>query len=205
MLVVGLTGGIGSGKSTVASMFSKRGATIIDADAYAREVVAPRSEATKEIREEFKEKVFTKEGLLDRAALGKIIFEDEKARARLEAIVHPRIASMVAARLEQLKKDGTRLVFYEAALLVEKSLHEDLDGLLVVTAPRRTQIQRVMQRDGLSEDEAVARLKAQLPLERKIELANWVVDNSGTLEETEQQVADVWRAIRHVAGQKPGF
>lgn len=193
--VVGLTGGIGSGKSTVARMLAERGAAIVDADAIARRAAAPGTETLERIRKEFGEDVIGPGGELDRQALGETVFIDQGALARLEAIIHPEIARMVASKIEEHKRRNAPVVIYEAALIVEKGLRENLDGLIVVSLPQDIQARRVMEREELSEEEVRARIKAQLPLERKVEVADWVVDNSGTLEETEVQVDEVWRAI----------
>jgi dephospho-CoA kinase len=201
--VVGLTGGIGSGKSTVARMLAERGAAVVDADALAREVVAPGEPALEAIRQRFGDGVIAPDGTLDRKALGAIVFADGDARRDLEAITHPRIAERAQERLEAHRKAGAKVVVYEAALIVEKRLYTWMDGLIVVAASPETQIRRVMDRDGVSESEARRRLDAQLPLSEKVAVADWVVDNDGPLEETAREVDRIWETLRNAAIEQP--
>lgn len=196
-VVVGLTGGIGSGKSTVARMLEESGARIVDADRIAREVVAPGTEGLEAVRARFGGAVFDLDGRLDRAALGAIVFSDAKARADLEAITHPRIAAVAAQETARAIAEHVPVVVYEAALIVENRLYEGLDALIVVACAEQTQVRRVVERDGLSEDEARRRLSAQLPLAEKVKVADYVVDNDGTLDETRSQVDAIWRKLTH--------
>ncbi len=192
--VIGLTGGIGSGKSTVAAMLRDLGAEVIDADRVAREVVEPGQPALAEIVARFGAGVLDGEGRLDRKQLGARVFADETARRALNAIVHPRIAAETARRVADANARGVPLVVYEAALLVENGIHRALDGLIVVSAPEAEQVRRVMARDGLDETEARRRLAAQAPLADKLAAATWVIDNAGALDDTRRRVAEVWRA-----------
>ncbi|MDF1565074.1 MAG: dephospho-CoA kinase [Deltaproteobacteria bacterium] len=185
---IGLTGGIGSGKSTVARLLAERGAAHIDADQLAREVVEPGQPALAEIVEAFGPVVVDAGGRLRRDVLGARVFADPQARARLEAITHPRIRELAAARMREAEAAGHRHIVYEAALLVEVGLAATFDHLVVVSADEATQIERVMARDGCSEAEARARIAAQLPLAQKVAVADTVVDNTGTPEETARQV-----------------
>ncbi|RMG19581.1 MAG: dephospho-CoA kinase [Deltaproteobacteria bacterium] len=194
--VIGLTGGIGTGKSTVARMLAEHGATVVDADALAREVVAPGQPALEAIRARFGPEVLTPEGHLDRAALGRIVFSDPEARRALEAITHPRIAELAQRRIETARRRGDPIVVYDAALIVEKGLQDAFDGLLVVRTDPATQIARVMARDGIGREEAAARIAAQLPIEEKVKVADWVIDNSGSLSETRRQVDALWEKWR---------
>src|SRR5580692_9983231 len=182
--VFGLTGGIGSGKSTVAQLFAARGVPVVDADALARDVAATWPEA------------IAADGTIDRKRLGDVIFADTAARARLEAILHPRIAAAADARLGSLGGDGHRLALYEATLLVESGRWRDFDGLIVVTASTETQIARTMARDGLSRAQAEARLRAQLPTEEKVRVATHVIDNDGARAATEAQVDALLAELR---------
>jgi dephospho-CoA kinase len=193
--VVGLTGGIGSGKSTVAQLFAARGVPVVDADALAREVVVPGSPAHGDVAAAWPEAIAA-DGTVDRKRLGDVIFADVAARARLEAILHPRIAAAADARLAALAADGHRLALYEAALLVESGRWRDLDGLLVVTASPETQIARAIARDGLSRPQAEARIRAQLPTDEKVRVATHVVDNDGPLAATEAQVEEILAKLR---------
>ena len=194
MKVYGLTGGIASGKSTVARQLRELGATVVDADELAREVVQPGEPAWQEIRDAWPG-VIGADGTLDRKALGELVFSDAAQRARLNAITHPRIAEASARQVEQAGERGEALAFYEAALLVETGAADGLDGLVVVSVPREEQLRRVMRRDGLSEAAARARLAAQLPLETKVARATHVIDNGGSLERTREQVARLYRQL----------
>src|SRR5262245_57415025 len=162
--VIGLTGNIGSGKSTVARMLGELGADVIDADQVARDVVKPGLPAFDEIVAEFGPSALAKDGTIDRKALGARVFGDPVARRRLEAITHPRIAMETQRRISASKKD---VVVYEATLLVENGIHKGMDGLIVVTAPEAHQVARVVARDGLAAEEVERRLAAQLPAAKK--------------------------------------
>ncbi len=192
--VLGLTGGIGAGKSTVAELFAVRGVPVVDADALAREVVAPGQPALADIAAAWPE-VVASGGALDRKRLGAIVFADPAARVRLEGITHPHIQALGAARLAALAAAGHRLALYEAPLLVESGRWRDLDGLIVVTASEATQIARVRARDGLSQAEAEARIRAQLPTADKVRLATHVIDNDGDLAATEAAVDALLRRL----------
>ena len=195
MRTYGLTGNIGTGKSTVARLFVQRGVPVVDADLVAREVVQPGRPALEELAARFPG-VVSPDGVLDRKALGARVFEDEGERKALGAILHPRIAEEVRARLATLERNGAPLAFYEAALIVENGLHEGLDGLVVVTAPLEIQLARLRGRDGMTEAEARARIAAQLPAARKVAVADFVIDNEGPPEALLAQVDAVLAAIR---------
>jgi dephospho-CoA kinase len=184
----GLTGGIGSGKSTVARMIADSGIPVLDADQLAREVVSPGQPALAEVAAAWPEAIAA-DGTLDRKRLAGIVFHDPAARAKLEAIMHPRIQALCDARAEALARQGHRLAFYEASLLVETGRHRDFDGLVVVTASPETQIERAVARGGLTAEDAEARIEAQLPLLAKVRVATHIVDNDGDLEATRAQVA----------------
>jgi dephospho-CoA kinase len=193
--LVGLTGGIGTGKSTVAAMFAARGVPILDADVLARDVVAPGQPAHADIAAAWPE-VIAPDGRVDRKRLGAVVFADPAARARLEAITHPRIQELSRARAAALAGAGHAFALYEASLLVEAGRHRELDGLIVVTASPATQVARVVGRDGVSADEARARLRAQLPQEEKLRVATHVIDNDGDLAATQAQVDRVLAALK---------
>lgn len=192
--VFGLTGGIGTGKSTVARMFAARGVPVVDADALAREVVAPGTVGNAEIGAAWPQAIGP-DGTVDRKKLGAIVFGDPAARTRLEAITHPLIQQASASRLTDLAGEGHALALYEAALLVESGRWRDFAGLIVVTASPERQIERAVARGGLSREEAEARVKAQLPTEEKARVASYVIDNDGALAETERQVD---RVLQHL-------
>jgi dephospho-CoA kinase len=192
---IGLTGGIASGKSCVARVLTRAGASVVDADAIAREVVAKGSEGLREVVAAFGQQVLADDGSLDRAKLAALVFGDQQARKRLEAITHPRIGRLSAERLAALHASDAAYVVYDAPLLVEVGAHKGLDALIVVAADEQAQVMRAVQRDGCSEQEARRRIAAQLPLERKIEVADYVIHNDGSLEQLEQHTLEAHRRI----------
>lgn len=197
-MVVGLTGGIASGKSTVARLLGELGARVVDADQLARRVVESGSPALREIVAAFGPEVVAPDGALDRKRLGERVFSDEEARRRLEQITHPRIAAAFAAEVMRAAADGVEVLVYEAALLVESGAHEAVERLVVVAAPPAVQIQRVGARDGLDEAAARLRLDAQASMEDKIAAADHVLVNDGTPEDLERKVRALWEELLHV-------
>lgn len=193
--LIGLTGNIGAGKSTVGRMFAARGVPVIDADALLREVQAPGQPAHAEIAAAWPE-VIAADGTVDRKRLGRIVFADAAARKLLEAITHPRIQTLSRARAAALAEAGHDLAIYEASLLIESGRDSELDGLIVVTASPATQLARVVARDGVPEGDVQARLRAQLPQEDKVRRATHVIDNDGDLAATEAQVDRILAALR---------
>jgi dephospho-CoA kinase len=195
MRVYGLTGGIASGKSTVAKMFAERGVPIVDADQVARDVVEPGRPAYDEIVATFGEGVLVGKRAgapIDRKALGAVVFGDHEKRRRLNAITHPRIAAESAARFQSFAAAGHPVALYEAALLVENNIHKSLAGLVVVAVDEATQVARVCARDGITPEEARARIRAQAPLADKIAAATWVIDTRGSLDDVRAQVDSVY-------------
>jgi len=188
--VVGLTGGIASGKSTVARAFVELGVPVVDADQLAREVVAPGSEGHREIIETFGPEVLLPDGSLDRKAIAARVFQDSTLRLKLNAMVHPRIARLSAERLAAVDP-GAPYALYEAPLIVENGLHRAMAALVVVALDAETQLHRVMLRDGLTRAEAQSRLAAQAPLEAKLAVADFVIDNGGELPMLLARVAKV--------------
>ena len=195
MRVIGLTGGIASGKSTAARTLAELGARVVDADRVAREIVAPGQPALAEIVRTFGREMLLPDGTLDRKRLGAVIFADADKRRALNAITHPRIAAETQARLGQLRDEGVPVAIYEAALLVENGVHKALDGLIVVACDETTQLARLVARDGYSEADAHARIAAQAPMAEKLAAATWVVDTSGPLADTKKQLARIWEEI----------
>lgn len=193
--IVGLTGGIGSGKSTVARFFEARGAAIIDADRLAREAVLPGTPGFAAVVARFGPGVLGPGGDLDRAALGRIVFGDEEARRALNAIVHPEVARLAAERMAALSAAGRALIVYDVPLLFENGLERYLPETIVVSVPEEIQRARVRARDGLSPEEIEARLRAQLPLADKAARATYVIDNSGSLADTEASVDALWKNL----------
>ena len=195
MRVIGLTGGIASGKSTAAKILVELGARVVDADQIARDVVAPGQPALAELVARFGSDYLLPDGTLDRKRLGARVFADVDERRKLNAITHPRIAAETQARLAALRDAGEPLAVYEAALLVENGAQAGLDGLIVVACSEPTQRARLMARDGLSAEEADARMAAQWPLAQKVAVADWVIDSNGTLAETREATGRVWAEV----------
>ncbi len=193
--VVGLTGGMASGKSLVAGMLRSLGAVVVDADTIAREVVAPGSLVLHEIVAAFGDGVIQADGTLDRHALGERIFNDPAARARLNAITHPHIRRRMAeevARVRAARPDA--MVVLDVPLLLDVTPPDayDLAGVVVIAVDEATQEARLAARDGITIEAARRRLQAQRPLREKVALATWVIDNSGTPEATRRQVEELW-------------
>ena len=195
-LLVGLTGGIASGKSTVSRQLAELGCHVIDADVLAREVVAPGEAAYHAIVEAFGREVVRPDGTLDRPRLGARVFADPEKRRRLEALTHPAIQARRRAALDALSARGfDGLVVQDAALLIEVGGHADVDRLVVVSADPAVQRERLMRRAGLDRTEAERRIGSQMPLAEKVELAHYVIDNSDSPEETAAQVRAVHAAL----------
>jgi len=194
VLLVGLTGGIGSGKSTVARMLEERGAVVFDADLLAREAVEPGTPGHTAVIDRFGADVLAPGGELDREALASIVFADPSARRDLEQIVHPEVRRLFAEGSEAYR-DTDRIVVFSAPLLVESGMHTAFEILVVVSATVATQIERLMRQRGMSEVAIRARIDAQAPLEDKAAVADLLVDNGGTLDELESQVERLWHDL----------
>ncbi|HMH50583.1 MAG TPA: dephospho-CoA kinase [Candidatus Acidoferrum sp.] len=195
-LLVGLTGGIATGKSTVDAMLRALGAVIIDADVLARDVVEPGEPALAEIAAEFGAGVLGPGGRLDRKALGAIVFADPDRRRTLEAMTHPRMRERLLRRIDELTAEHFRgLAFYDAAVLIESGSHLMMDRLVVVITDEPTQIARLMARDGIDRDEALRKIRSQIPLAEKAKLADHVIDNSGVPTATEAATGRVYQAL----------
>lgn len=196
MKVIGITGNIASGKSTVARMFEALGARIIDADEIARIVVEPGAPAWEEIISEFGRDVLEPDGAINRKRLADIVFGDEAKRKRLNDITHPRIRERISELLREYEKEGALVVMVEATLIVERGgLKSLIDGLIVVTADEETQIERLIRDKGYKREEAVSRLRAQMPAREKMMHGDYIIDNSGSLEDTRARVKTVSEAI----------
>ena len=195
-LLVGLTGSIATGKSTVSRMFAHLGARVIDADLLSREVVMPGQPAYVRIVEEFGPQVVQEDGSLDRKALGAIVFADPPRRKRLEEITHPAIGLRQQRILSVLDEESFEgVVLWDAALLFESGGVAKMDRVVVVFADPDTEGRRLIERDGLSEADARTRIASQMPIAEKAKLADHVIDNSGTREDTERQVRAVYGAL----------
>jgi len=193
MLQVGLTGGIGSGKSTVAALLADHGALVVDADELARAVLAPGEPAVSEVVEAFGDSILAPDGSLDRATLASLIFGDPDKRARLESIVHPQVAARAAETMAGVPQ-GT-VVVYDVPLLVEKGMAGMFDVVVVVLADEDTRIRRLAGR-GIARDDAVGRIRAQADDEQRRAVAHVLIDNSGSLDQLRTQVDELWSLLR---------
>ncbi len=190
---VGLTGGVASGKSTVSAILAELGAVVVDADLLAREVVAPGTEGLRRVVEEFGADVLAADGSLDRPALGAIVFGDEPARRRLEAIVHPLVRAR-AREVERAAPEGA-VVVHDIPLLAETGQADRFDAVLVVDVPVETQVARMVEQRGMSAEEARARIAAQATRERRLAVATHVIDNTGTVEDLRDRVTEVFEEL----------
>lgn len=196
MKIIGLTGNIGSGKSTVAKTFEELGAKVIDADGIARAVVEPGKPALKELISEFGEVILNDDGTLNRKHVADAVFNDEAKRERLNSIIHPRILEQINEYIDKYRADGEEIVIIEAALLVEKrGLINFIDKLIVVSVDRETQIERVVTRDNLGRDEIVSRIESQMSNEDKTRQADFIIDNTKSIENTRNQVEKIWKSL----------
>jgi dephospho-CoA kinase len=195
MLLIGLTGNIGSGKSTVAQLLSERGATIIDADVLARRAVEQGTSAYTAIVERWGTSILAADGLIDRGALRRIVFSEPQELEQLNTIVHPEVERMRIALVEQARQRGDRLVVCDIPLLFERNLTPGYDRIVLVDAPRPVRLERLVRERGLRETEAMAMIVAQMPAELKRARADYVIDNAGTLTQLDQRVTEVWSAL----------
>lgn len=190
---IGLTGGIATGKSSVASWLVQQGAALVDADQIAREVMMPGHPVLKQVSERFGAEMLLTDGTLDRKRLGAHIFAHPEERQALEGITHPAIRELIYSRVAQLEaEDPQRLVVADIPLLYESKGAYTFEEIMVVYVPRDVQLQRLMQRDSLDEEQAALRLAAQMDIEQKRQLADIVIDNSGTWEQTQAQLQQFW-------------
>jgi dephospho-CoA kinase len=204
-LLVGLTGGIATGKSTVSELFRRLGGEIIDADRLARDVVAPGEPALAEIARVFGADVLLPDGHLDRKRLGALVFADAEKRRRLESITHPAIRERFTSRLAELEAAGfAGIVFFDAPVLIESGNYKNMDRLVVVLTDEATQLARLGGRDGLGREEALVRLRSQMPVREKARLADHVIDNSGDPAATEAHVRRVYAALVEDARRREG-
>ena len=195
-MILGVTGNIASGKSSVAKEFKKRGAVIVDADQLARDVVRRGSNTLNSLVATFGDAILQSDGSLDRERLGGLVFADAEARTKLNAIVHPAIASLAVERLEELQsKNGIPLIVYEAPLLFEAKAENRVDKVLVVQIDEQEQLKRLMKRDGLPLTEAKKRMDAQMSQDEKLRRADFIIDNSGAFEKTQEQVERLWEKL----------
>jgi dephospho-CoA kinase len=196
MKVIGLTGNIASGKSAVASMLEDLGAKVIDADDIARKVVEPNEPAWREIVDTFGQDILNPNETINRKKLGEIIFNDNEKRKILNDITHPKIIQKVRERVETYKNENVEVVIIEAALIVEKGGLKDLiEKLIVVSSDEESQIERLTKRNSLSKEEALSRIYSQMPTSEKALHGDYIIDNSGTIKNTQNQVNNIWLEI----------
>jgi dephospho-CoA kinase len=195
-LCLGVTGGIASGKTAVANMLQERGAALIDLDLIARQVVEPGTPGLREIIDYFGNEILQEDGALDRKKLSKIVFHDVDKRKRLEAATHPFIFEQLLREVNEITdKDREAIIEVVVPLLIEKNAQSLFDRVIVVYIPWELQIERLIKRDGISKQEAANMLKAQLPIDEKLAHADFVVNNEGSIEETREQVEEIWQAL----------
>lgn len=202
MLVVGLTGGIGSGKSTVSAMMADRGAVVIDADRIAREVVEPGGPAFEGVVDRFGEGILTPEGAVDRPALARVVFSDEKALGDLNALTHPAVGAVMSERLAE-ERDTDHIVVLDVPLLVEAGRSRpEMAAVIVVDAPEEVALERLMRERHMDRSEALARMSAQASREDRLARADHVIDNSGGLDELRRQVDETmdWLEVLRAGG-----
>lgn len=202
MLLVGLTGNIASGKSSVARLLAERGASIVDADLLAREAVRPRTPALEQIVERWGEAVLNPDGTLDRAALRMRVFGNRAELDALNGIVHPEVGRLRDRRVREARERGEAIVVCDIPLLFESNLAEQFDRIILVDAPRPVRLERLVRDRGLHEAEAMDMIAAQMPAELKRARADFVIDNVGTREELAREVDRVWQALSEEAGDR---
>ncbi|MEC1647911.1 dephospho-CoA kinase [Bacillus halotolerans] len=190
-LVIGLTGGIASGKSTVANMLIGKGITVIDADIIAKQAVEKGMPAYRQIIDEFGEDILLENGDIDRRKLGALVFTNEQKRLALNSIVHPAVREEMLKRRDESIANQETFVVLDIPLLFESKLESLVDKIIVVSVTKELQLERLTKRNQLTEEEALSRIRSQIPLEEKVSRADNVIDNSGTLEETKQQLEEI--------------
>ena len=200
MLRVGLTGGIASGKSTVGRMFVELGARLIDADAIVHDLFRPGEPVNQAVVDAFGDRVRATDGTIDRTVLGELVFNNPQARERLNSIVHPAVIQKQKDWLDDLAlADPNAVGIVDAALMIEVGTYRNYEKLIVVVCTADEQRKRLRQRSGLSDEQIDARIRSQMPMEEKAKYADYVIDNSGSVEETRRQVEFVFQALKQLA------
>ncbi len=195
MLKVGLTGGIACGKTVVRKLLADKGVFTVDADTIVHRLMGPNSELSGKIRDAFGAGILAEDDSVDRKKLGDLVFTNPDARRQLNQLVHPCVIREEKRLLAEAERIGERLAVVDAALMIETGTYREYDCLVVVFCEKRLQIQRLMERDGISRKKAEQRIEAQLPAEEKKRLADFLVDTSGSLSDTERQVEEIWRHL----------
>ena len=194
--IIGLTGGIASGKSTIASFFKDEGIPVIETDQIAKTILQPGSDAFNEVVKHFGEEILLSEGIINRKALGERIFKDEPERDILNQIVHPEVRIITQSKADVLKKEGHAIIVIDVPLLFEAGFDQDVDQTLVVSVPKDIQIERLMARDGIEKAYALKKTNAQMPLKEKRKRADFVIDNRGSILDTKNQFNEVLKALK---------
>ena len=193
MVVIGLTGGIGTGKTEVSRLLQGLGAKVIEADTVGHDAYLPHTDGWREVVAAFGEQVLAPDGTVDRGRLGALVFRDPQARDRLNAILHPRMFRMMQERIQTLKSQGVQVIVVEAALLIEAGWTPLVEEVWVTVAPQEEVVRRLRGRSGLTEEEVRARIRAQLPQEERVRQAHVVIDNSGGIDHLRRQVEYLWK------------
>jgi dephospho-CoA kinase len=202
MLIVGLTGGVASGKTAVSQVLKEEGAYIIDADQIARELVQPHQPAWKELIRAFGQEILQEDGSIHRKKLAAKVFADPEQRKLLNQILHPRIREEMGRRAKEIgQQDPEAIVVIDGPLLVELGDHRKMDKLIVVTSTRSQQLERLKDRDGANPEEALRMVSAQMPLEEKLKFADIVIRNEGSLEETKKRAREVFKVLKKISHQ----
>jgi len=203
MLIVGLTGGVASGKTAVSEVLKEEGAYIIDADQIARELVQPHRPAWNELVRTFGKEILQEDGSIDRKKLAEMVFVDPNQRELLNRILHPLITGEMDRRTREIgQKNSEAVVVIDAPLLIERGYHRKMDKLIVVTSTQGQQIERLKEREGLNSEAALRILSSQMPLEEKVRLADIVIRNEGSLDETKKRAREVFQELKKLALQK---
>jgi len=196
MKIIGLTGNIACGKSTVAAIFKELGATLIDADKVARDIVGKDKPALGKIINHFGNEILNKDGTLNREKLGRKVFNDKNQRQILNDITHPEIFKEINNLIEKYRSEGQKIVIIEAALIVEREkLKKIIDKLIVVSTSKDIQIKRLKDRDGFSKEQALSRINSQIPTEEKIKHADFVIHNDSDIKKITKQIENIWRGL----------
>jgi len=201
LIIAGLTGGIATGKSTVSSILREAGAIIIDADTIARDSVKKDLPAWHEIVRIFGKAVLLPDGEIDRTHLGDIIFKNSSKKETLNKIVHPHVIQKVAERIEAIGKESPEsIVILDVPLLIEAGMDKGMEDVILVYTPEWIQIERLIERDGISNEDALLRVHSQMPIEKKREFATIIIDNSGTIEATRARALEIFDSLKKKAG-----
>lgn len=194
--IIGLTGGIASGKSTVASFFKAQNIPVIETDQIAKTVLSPGSDAYDRVVQHFGEAILLSEGIINRKALGERIFKNESERETLNQIVHPEVRTITQSKVDVLKKEDHDLIVIDVPLLFEAGFDQDVDSTLVISVPKEIQIERLMARDGIDKAYALKKINAQIPLKEKRQRADYVIDNRGSILATKNQFYEVLKFLK---------